>query len=1799
MQYKHALGLLLFAVLVSLLLMLGHPWVGPAFIAVWSFILAVFFGTGAGIIWQNTGLFWKGTGCRPAEVLPPNWRPYARECGRVVTIQAVAWSLCEVGLGGFEDAISRSSLESLCASSLSRVVVVAPFTLFGFPFVLPSRVHSRSRSHLLFPSMYPPSMSPFALFTISKLKRNDPTYDAFVVRTTRFFLFAFTSVPILLPLVIHEYHTHFPTLKAQTLTTLLYDIDIIQSQIYPSLFAPSVSVVPWVSCSSFFGYCHADSETETHFEVLLRVGGSSAIDEDGGIVDIAIQKAYGDEAARSATVQEDQDAAKRRQGGEERFWECTQFMGAISSSVPGSMPSAELRLRCRFSTFFLGVTVGNSTVFILANRRLRMRLLPMKPGTFWWHIAFSLDATYQYKIAVADGDATVYTVRTHAVTSTSENMAIPSSPHPAPTMPNINRTSTEEIISGVRSGSSFSVEALVPLIQPNYAKHGASILDALLTNLKLPENKAFNELALDFMTAGMLSMSALREVNRWLARNQHTPVAVSTSLRLLSDADGYIRWATEFMRATGKPTNKTELILTGYHITANFFYTLVSTPTDILKTLCTRDALLDLAISWWIATCEGAPIMYGDGILPGPAPADSGAAVFCELTTENPRGMAEAIMLGRVCSPALFVQRTIVRVRCMVKLKAYKHLRESSAKVAHARENFRAWLHVTLYLRECSSTLRDRFRKAKIAVVLMETLHDLARASLEHGISAGESREARAACLVDILRLIYQWVTWTPFETISNVKTILGCGFMNPLAECLVILNRDGSKVALLMKSLIAYTTYPEVLEALLPSLASRIQPAIRHLIPNSYEHSYFIALESGLQPLSQAIVVDNQECLCDNLMHVVRLEAAGIPHPELACSGCHSVVYCSKRCQIEDWNALHRRECAKMRSLYFENKSLQKHYPHRYRKYHTTLTRRFYETGEVIRRTITYTQNKWREYDPCNVTQSIIIFPEDEDQAPGWGTDLDTYVFRTVHEQKVIPPYLLPRFEAYVSVFRRTIALARQKPATPLHRRRGPGKFSIPNDSPGSIRFAERAFRWGDREKVVVLLMEQLREVPVYTAPFPLLAEAKALESARERAWSSPIFKIHASFVYECSYRSFTLIIEGAKAGSLPHLRQLRARIAKEYPEYGLQMLEAVLCNLKEPSSEEDEDDARAIAERTALTVVSVASLKGIALWLGSQKVRTPVSISSSLLLFSSAKDYAARILQLLTTATTESTLLEVHHDVTCLFRVLLDANPRLLPTLAQLPSMLDIAIAYWTTQYRGFPVLYPGGLPTDVPLIAESGDLGLWLFDRLTAENPGGMAEAVMDGRICEPKIFVKRMVERMSSMAPIQQVPNLANVKGWTVEVANAGYCVHSMDQVCEKEVRILKLLMATSRYPEKMVQALGRMSTRLDERKLSDDAQELKRHTEHLMEILELSQHVVNWVARTSTNVVRNMRRLMDSGAILIVSHYITHIADQQHHTVDDILRTIIPYALYPLNLRMYVSAVSTLVSPRLSKTPDTSYRKSAVGTAVMSLVPLRDYIQRGTQIIICDNLKHREGSRRGDGKVVPSEKVCGACRSVTYCSKKCQAEDWTAFHRAECGEMLRVYLEQQGSGMVYPRRYRRFHSSILCHAFEMHEVGQTSIGSHLAKADFHLSYDPTKVQVSIGISHMDPDVMANQGMTLSDYVAKTTPYIPEYKKRRFNALISTFRSWGIRAKLSLRNSQSATSLAGVTSLRLIERAFRFGEIDIVLVLLLEQTKRLPVLTGALIEVSEKLEAIRQRPAADGFSFDVIGSLEYTT
>ncbi|KAF8958678.1 hypothetical protein BDZ97DRAFT_1840841 [Flammula alnicola] len=93
LEYKNSLGLLLAAVIISLLLCFAHFWTPVGVATFVALILAVFFGTGAGIIQKTTPF--TGHGCHKLSQndYPEKWRPFFQQCSRIVAIQGVAWSL--------------------------------------------------------------------------------------------------------------------------------------------------------------------------------------------------------------------------------------------------------------------------------------------------------------------------------------------------------------------------------------------------------------------------------------------------------------------------------------------------------------------------------------------------------------------------------------------------------------------------------------------------------------------------------------------------------------------------------------------------------------------------------------------------------------------------------------------------------------------------------------------------------------------------------------------------------------------------------------------------------------------------------------------------------------------------------------------------------------------------------------------------------------------------------------------------------------------------------------------------------------------------------------------------------------------------------------------------------------------------------------------------------------------------------------------------------------------------------------------------------------------------------------------------------------------------------------------------------------------------------------------------------------------------------------------------------------------------------------------------------------------------
>ncbi|KAF8633094.1 hypothetical protein AX15_001511 [Amanita polypyramis BW_CC] len=91
MQYKHAIGLLLFSAITTMVVCLSHFWLSVGFFPILSIILAVFWGVGAGLL--RSGTPFRGTSCgRPVSSYPAAFQPYANLCSRIVTIEALAWT---------------------------------------------------------------------------------------------------------------------------------------------------------------------------------------------------------------------------------------------------------------------------------------------------------------------------------------------------------------------------------------------------------------------------------------------------------------------------------------------------------------------------------------------------------------------------------------------------------------------------------------------------------------------------------------------------------------------------------------------------------------------------------------------------------------------------------------------------------------------------------------------------------------------------------------------------------------------------------------------------------------------------------------------------------------------------------------------------------------------------------------------------------------------------------------------------------------------------------------------------------------------------------------------------------------------------------------------------------------------------------------------------------------------------------------------------------------------------------------------------------------------------------------------------------------------------------------------------------------------------------------------------------------------------------------------------------------------------------------------------------------------------
>ncbi|KAJ3531965.1 hypothetical protein NMY22_g7940 [Coprinellus aureogranulatus] len=1330
------------------------------------------------------------------------------------------------------------------------------------------------------------------------------------------------------------------------------------------------------------------------------------------------------------------------------------------------------------------------------------------------------------------------------------------------------------IIQELRGGPS-AIQAMVILetkIDDEYAKHTLAILDAVLVHLR--NSPSLNKV--QHTTMALAAFRTLSVIFQWHHHHPATsPPSTAAVTRIHGFVDNFVYWLTSLLEHLPEELNQPQA-LRGYDTMGRFICTLFLAFPDIEKALAQSPAIVKIGIFFCYRLHYGSPIVY-----PGDRPSDPlcdepdpGSAILFSLAKYNPVGLADMVSSEVVCSRQTFVRRIVRRMKCFISLGSISRLSYHS-QVTSEKLNVHYIVGATDRLMDYAPSLRDLFVEERAPEVYTEAI------AIQMRLAARLlDADKRARILVDLFVAPLRW--WDlarATDIIPRAGALVDAGLFSAVGNLLpiahigdkydVVDKESGFRlstctfaISSALRAIMPYILHPRVLAKSCREMEANVNPSMKEVPSDSPYKEYFPSTLLYLQNCERTLSREHQEMMCDNLNHwsTTSVKAGNEAlHTEKICSRCHTVAYCSRECQKEDWKMFHRRECALMWLEYYKRKSAKRWYPYSTRRFHASILRYALESMEVGKAIVgpeLGANLMWTQQYPRNVIDFIDPLKVMDDMTLCWGKGLNTWIGSI---SPILPEHLRPRFDAFLRSF------------TPsLH---------IPEYTPGSVRLLEKAFRFGDEDvRLVVLLCQG------YAMPTVQGTKDQRMDMAKRFSLRDPMAKSHYQFLGSFAFYG----------------------IAEEYCFSGPEMLNAIFKQLGKPLENEDEDDGDEeeeedkdrVEECADIFVESVALFVEVVIWLCEQEKRDYVSVSTSLRLFSDAEDYITGILYHLTSTVTPTKRLRAHSLVGQLFLLLPQANPRLLSQFSRLPCMLDLAIALWIARDRGCPVLYPQGLPSKTALVAEAGDYALDLFQKLTQDNPRGMANAILDGRICEPQLFVKHAVRRMTSLMSVHQLPHLTNVRRPTVELGNAQHIVYSMKSLMEEEDSLRVMLMRTSRYTERFMQALATMAKRLSERELKKDAEQVEQRVRYMLEVVELTECVVGWVAKTSTNIVRNMRRVMDAGGIFIFGQCVPFVSDQRYHRVDTIFRTMVPYALYRRTMGLFVAAVSDLASPRLLKTPNSSFRKGSTGSVVMSLVPLRELLEGGSQRNLCDNIQHKSSPRR---HVVPAdgEKICGACRSVSYCSKECQAADWNKHHRLECSALSDNYWSNKQSGSLYHYRYRKLHSSILCYAFESYELNSRSLRPHFMLPG-QKPYSPAEVHNAIQIVFEDTDVDCTmEGVQLDHYVKKTLPLIPDCKKARFNTLVSTFRSWVVQSRRRTSNAAKAENGCVIGSLRLVERVFRFGDIDVFIVLLLEQTRPFPAATGTINEKNTKLSAFAQRKPNTESPFEILGSLHYTT
>ncbi|KAF5311706.1 hypothetical protein D9611_009555 [Ephemerocybe angulata] len=280
----------------------------------------------------------------------------------------------------------------------------------------------------------------------------------------------------------------------------------------------------------------------------------------------------------------------------------------------------------------------------------------------------------------------------------------------------------------------------------------------------------------------------------------------------------------------------------------------------------------------------------------------------------------------------------------------------------------------------------------------------------------------------------------------------------------------------------------------------------------------------------------------------------------------------------------------------------------------------------------------------------------------------------------------------------------------------------------------------------------------------------------------------------------------------------------------------------------------------------------------------------------------------------------------------------------------------------------------------------------------------------------------------------------------------------------------------------------------------------------------------------------------------------------------------PKVLRPLlsELEHHVAIKSALVT----KEPTL---KASIEAEMPSLRVKGRCLRKEEWVTVCDNLKrHLAPEMVGTGLVnYALPKTCSNCHSVVYCSPQCQREDWSARHRKECREMCIDYLERSYANLSYSYSTRASHLSSIWHTFETLAV---TFGNPFTS---NARVEATLIEPSRGAT-------GYVFVPLPKYTATFEPFIPTFKRERFNDILEPFRHQ--IARLAHLPSPLQVGLPELNLMHWVELAQSF---DIHLIVLLRRV-RITILPPAAYNYN-----VQRDPKVVGSDYEIVQVMWFFT